>query len=517
MEVDSCAGAWGVGLCGMDSPSLREEVLLAYAAGPEGVVGLVERLVAGFGEQLERVVGQVAVLEVENAALRSENQALRGRLAKDSHNSSKPPSSDGPGAPKRVPKSLRGVSGRRPGGQPGHVGHSLALVEPPDEVVVHQPAACGGCGAALAEAPVLRTERRQVIELPVVRAQVIEHRAETRGCPGCGQATTAPFPADVLAPIQYGPGVATLAVYLHQEQLLPVERTGRVLGEAFGCPISNGTLERMVARCADAVTDVVAAIKQAVIAAAVVHADETGLSLNGTTAWLHVAGTDRLTWYAAHPKRGQAALDALGVLPAARGRVVHDGLASYWHYAQCTHALCNAHHLRELTFVEEHLKQPWAGQLKTLLLEIKEAADRARADGVPALSAEAQQGWAARYAALVAEGLRLNPPAPPAGGKRGRPKRSPAGNLALRLSTHQAETLAFMIDLRVPFDNNQAERDLRMMKVRQKISGCFRSLDAVDRFCLIRSYVCTLRKQGLPILASLADAFRGHPPVPALA
>jgi transposase len=499
----------------MDRSSLREQALAAYAEGPEGVVGLVERLVAGFGEQLERVAARVAVIEAENAALRSEVRALRGRLEKDSHNSSKPPSSDGPGGPKRIPKSLRGVSGRRPGGQPGHPGAGLTPVEQPDAVVVHRPSACTACGHELGAAPVLRTERRQVIDLPAVRAQVVEHRAETRGCPGCGQATTAPFPADVLAPIQYGPRVATLAVYLHQEQLLPVERTGRVLGEVFGCPISGGTLERMVARGADAVAAVVAAIQRAVIAAAIVHVDETGLSLNGKAAWLHVAGTDRLTRYAAHPKRGQAALDALGVLPAVRGRVVHDGLWSYWRYRQCAHALCNAHHLRELTFVEEHLEQTWAGQLKTLLLEIKAAADRAHAGGVPTLPPEAQRGWSARYADLVAEGLRLNPPAPTTG-KVGRPKRSPAGNLALRLATHQAETLAFMTDLRVPFDNNQAERDLRMMKVRQKISGCFRSMAAVDRFCQIRSYVATLRKQGLPILPSLADAFQGRPPVPTL-
>jgi len=493
----------------MASSSLREAALQAYAAGPEAVVTLVARVVAGFEEQLERVVSRVGTLEAENAALRSEVQALRGRLAQDSHTSSKPPSSDGPGTAKRVPKSRRGTSGRRPGGQPGHPGASLTLVEQPDEVVVHPPSVCAGCGQGVGDAPVLRTERRQVIDLPVVRAQVVEHRAETRGCPGCGQATTAPFPAEVPAPVQYGPGVATLAVYLHQEQLLPVERTGRVLGEVFDCPISNGTLERMVA-------DVVAAIKQAVIAAAILHVDETGLSLSGKTAWLHVASTDRLTWYATHQKRGREALDARGVLPAARGRVVHDGRWAYWHYEQCDHALGNAHHLRELTFVEEHLNQAWAGQLKTLLLEIKEAVDRARADGVPTRPPAAQQSWSGRYTDLVAEGLRLTPPSPPTGGKQGRPKRRPAGNLALRLSSHQAETLAFMTDWRVPCDHNQAERDLRMMKVRQKISGCFRSLLAADRFCTIRSYVSTLRKQGFPILASLADAVRGHPPVPAL-
>jgi transposase len=503
----------------MGTSPLRGQALAAYALGPEAVVSLVEQVVAGFGEQVERLAARLAAVEAENTALRDEIQVLRGRLGKDSHNSSKPPSSDGPGGParpKRAPKSLRGVSGRRPGGQPGHAGHSLTLVEQPDVVVVHRPSSCLGCGRGLAGAPVLRTERRQLVDLPAARAQVVEHRAETRECPGCGRATMAPFPADVRAPIQYGPGVATLAVYLHQEQLLPVERTGRVLGEVFGCPIAGGTLERMVARCADAVGGIVAAIKQAVIATPVVHSDETGLSLGGETVWLHVAGTDRLTYYAAHPKRGREALDALGVLPAVRGRVVHDGLWSYWHYEQCAHALCNAHHLRDLTFVEEHLKQAWAGQLKTLLSEIKEAADRARAAGVAALPPAAQAGWIARYEALVAEGLRLNPRSPPTGGTRGRPKRSPAGNLALRLATHQAETLAFMTDLQVPFDNNQAERDLRMMKVREKISGCFRSMTAVDRFCQIRRYVGTLRKQRLPILASLADAFRGHPPVPAL-
>jgi transposase len=502
----------------MERPTVREQTLTAYALGPEAVVALVEGLVAGFGEQLERVVARVTAVEAENATLRTEVQALRARLTKDSHNSSKPPSSDGPGAPagpKRVPKSLRSSSGRRPGGQPGHEGHTLTLVESPDAVVVHQPTACTGCGENLKCAPVLGRERRQVVDLPLVRVQVVEHQAETRGCPACGQVTTAPFPVGVEAAIQYGPGVATLAIYLHQEHLVPVERTGRILGEAFGCPISGGTLERMVARCADAVGGIVEAIKQAAIAAPVLHTDETGLSLSGVTVWLHVASTDRLTYYATHRKRGREALDALGVLPAVRGRVVHDGLWSYWQYDQCSHALCNAHHLRELTFVEEELKQAWAGALKTLLLEIKEAADRARAAGVAALAAAAQHDWVARYEALVAEGQRLNPRSPPTG-KVGRPKRSQAGNLALRLATHQEATLAFMTDLTVPFDNNQAERDLRMMKVRQKISGCFRSMLAVDRFCQIRSYVSTLRKQGLPILASLAHAFRGHPPVPAL-
>jgi transposase len=456
---------------------------------------------------------QVADLQAQKAHLAARVQALEARLALDSHNSSQPPASDRPGGKPR-PKSLRAPSGRKPGGQPGHVGATLRQIEAPDEVRVHAPSSCRACGRSLEQVPALRRERRQVVDLPPVRARVVEHQAETKRCPGCGAETSGAFPQGVEAPAQYGPGVATLGVYLNQAQLLPLERTGEVLAEVFGCPLAERTLERAVGTCHAQLAAAEAAIKRGVAGAQVAHFDETGLKLGGQGAWLHVASTPRLTFYASHPQRGREALDALGVLPAFRGRAVHDGLASYWQYGHCAHALRGAHHLRELTFIEEQLGQPWAKDLKDVLLESKRAVDAARAQGLDALAADVKRALERRYDAALAAGEQANPPPAPTG-KRGRPKRGKAGSLVDRLREHQGATLAFMEDFALPFDNNQAERDLRMTKVRQKISGCFRATTGAERFCRIRGYISTLRKQRMPVLYALGQAIRGNPPMPA--
>jgi transposase len=226
-----------------------------------------------------------------------------------------------------------------------------------------------------------------------------------------------------------------------------------------------------------------------------------------------VASTPDLTFYAAHQKRGREALDEIGVLPGFEGTAVHDGWTSYWQYGDCQHALCNAHHLRELTFVEEQLGQGWAQELKALLLEIKQAVDAARDQGLAELAAETQWAFEARYDVLLDVGLKMNPPPEPTG-KRGRPPRGKAGSLVDRLREHKGATLAFMEDLAIPFDNNQAERDIRMVKVKQKISGCFRTTTGADRFCRIRGYISTLRKQGIPILSALGQAMAGSPLMP---
>jgi transposase len=462
----------------------------------------------------EELLRGIATQQEQIAALTARVRELEARLATDSHNSSKPPASDGPGA-KPHPQSLRTPSGRKPGGQPGHLGYALHLAEVPDVVVVHTPVRCPVCGRSLAGCPAIRRERRQVVDLPSVRPQVVEHQAETKACPACGAEATGEFPAGVEAPAQYGPGVAAVAVYLNQAQLLPLERTGAVLAELFGCPLAEGTVERAVGACHARLVEVEATIKQAVTRASVTHFDETGLDLGGQTAWLHVASTAHLTFYAAHRRRGRVALDAIGVLPCFAGRAVHDGWAAYWQYGQCQHALCNAHHLRELTFVEEQLGQPWARDLKDLLLEIKHAVDTARAHGSVALAAADQREFARRFDAVLDVGLQANPPPAPTG-QRGRPKRGKAGSLVARLQSHKAATLAFMEDFAIPFDNNQAERDIRMTKVRQKISGCFRTPTGADRFCRIRGYISTLRKQGMPVFSALRQTLAGAPPTPAI-
>jgi transposase len=328
----------------MNRQSVRERVEQVYAVGVEAVVELVLRLLEEFAGQVSDVATRMAVLESENAA-------LRARLGTDSHNSSKPPPSDGPGSTPH-PKSQRVVSGRKSGGQPGHAGHTLRLVEDPDEVAVHGPAHCRACGEDLAGVPAVRQEPRQVAGthlwvIPPIQVRVIEHRVETKQCSGCGVETSGAFPADVTAPVQYGPRVAMLGVYLNQEQLLPLERTCAVLDEVCGCPISEGTLERAVANCHEQLAETEAAIKGGIEQAAVAHFDKTGLKIDDRTSWLHVASTPDLTFYAAHPKRGRQAMEAIGVLPAFQGRGMHDGLASYWQFEQCQHALCNAHHLRE--------------------------------------------------------------------------------------------------------------------------------------------------------------------------
>jgi len=492
----------------MESEALREQLLAVYPAGPEAVVAVVIALLGEMVAQQAAIVARVATLEAENAT-------LRARLDTNSHNSSKPPSSDGPGA-KPHPQSQRVRSGRKPGGQAGHVGQTRQLVETPDAVAVHAATACGVCGQSLAAAAASAWERRQVMDLAPLRVWVVEHQAERKRCLGCGAETTGVFPEGVAAPVQYGPGVTTLAVYLNQEQLLPFERTCAVLAEVFGCRIAAGTLERAVAGCHTRLASVEAAIKAGVTRAGVAHFDETGVNIGGTTHWLHVASTARLTFYAPHAKRGRAALEAMGVLPAFGGRAVHDGWAPYWQYEQCAHALCNAHHLRELTFVEEQLGQGWAKDLRELLVEAKRAVDVARDCGLAALPAGERQAFEQRYDAILAVGQAANPPPEPSG-KRGRPKRGKAGSLVARLQQRKEATLAFLADFAVPFDNNQAERDIRMTKVRQKISGCFRSPLGAERFCRIRGYLSTLRKQGMPIFAALNQAIAGNPLMPATA
>jgi transposase len=466
---------------------------------------------------------QIAYLETENAALHQrvqellrEVQALKEQLAKDSYNSSKPPSSDGLA---RKTRSLRHKSGKKPGGQPGHPGHQVRLVETPDVVVVHRPMQCGLCQHPLPEEAPAWIERRQVHELPPVRLVVTEHQISHVRCPACGRTTEGEAPVGVSAPRQYGPRLRAVATYLVQQQFVPYARTRDLLTDVFGVTLSVGTLVRLVRQGAAQLQAVEQEIKAALRQAPVLHHDETGLRVAGPDGaglqWTHVTCTKDLTAYARHAARGAAALEAIGILPDYTGVSVHDGWTSYRHYTSCRHALCNAHHLRELTFVEEELHQPWAGQLKALLREMHAAVEQARAAGATRLDRTAHTRFLARYAALLADGVAQNPQPPPVAAgatqRRGRRKQSPVRNLLDRLWTYEHEVLRFLADFAVPFDNNQAERDLRAVKVQQKISGTFRSEAGTDAFCTLRSVLSTWRKQGRSGLAALEAGFSGHP------
>jgi transposase len=459
-------------------------------------ITLLERELSRQQEQLTQFAEQV--------------RALQERLATDSHNSHLPPSSD---RFSRQPKSLRKKSGKKPGGQEGHPGKTLLFSPCPDEVLVHAVERCEQCQADLRQVPASIVERRQVVDVAPARLLVREHHSEQKQCPQCQQITVASFPAEVRAPVQYGPTIAAMAVYLVQQHLLPLARACEVLEDLLAVSMSEGTLCDLIARCARNLADVEQQTKEALIASSVIHQDETGLYVQGQRQWMHVTCTPTLTHYAVHASRGRAALDAIGILPRFQGTSVHDGWRSYFLYA-CAHALCLVHLVRELTFLAEEQGLEWAADLKALLLEMKEAADQAREHGLATLHPLEVQDWQAQFVALVAHAEATTPTAQAPPGQKGRAKQSAARNLLDRLIDDQEAVLAFLHRLVVPFDNNLAERDVRMVKVQQKVSGSFRSQAGAAAFCRIRGYLSTLRKQGGDLLASLEATLCGHPILP---
>lgn len=488
----------------------RDEILTVYSAGPNAVVALVEQLLATHAQQLAELVARH---QAQMAELTARIERLEAQLKTDSHNSHKPPSSDGPAKlPPR--RSQRRRSGKKSGGQAGHPGATLLQVEQPDTVIQHRAPACVQCGTSLEQAPVVGRERRQVVDLPVTRPQVTEHQAVRVCCPCCQAVSAGQFPAEVTQPVQYGPGVKALAVYMQTYQHLPFERTQEYFHDVHQLDLSEGTLATAQATCAAALEPIETAIRGAVTQAAVAHFDETGLRLLCLTYWLHVASTARLTYYALQPKRAGPAMQAIGILPVFQGIAVHDALGGYFAYA-CGHSLCNAHLLRDLTAVSELTRQQWPTRLMALLLKIKAAVERAVAKGQAQLTARRRKTFTAQYDHLVRSGLRANPPPKPTG-RVGRPTQGPIRSLLLRLKKRADAVLAFMHNFQVPFDNNQAERDVRMLKVKQKVSGCFRSLAGAQIFCRIRGYLSTMRKQGHNALAVLTSVFNGQPTMPQL-
>lgn len=480
----------------------RDEILAIYQSGPDAMVALVEQL----------LVNQ-ALLEQQVSGLTTRVTELEARLNKDSHNSHQPPSSDGPAKRPRA-RSLRQRSGKKSGGQAGHPGVTRTLVDDPDVVLAHVPTVCAECGTALDSVPEAGRERRQVIEIPKPHPEVIEHQAVQKVCPFCQTVTAGEFPAEVAHSVQYGPRTKAAAVYLQTYQLLSYERTVEALNDLFGVALSEGTLATAHQIAATHLEPVEQSIQNALRQAAVAHVDETGIRVAQRTEWVHVMSTSALTFYAHHAKRGREAFEAIGLLIGFRGRRVHDAWAPYLNLAGL-YALCNAHLLRELIGLHEETGQLWMQKLIRLLLKMKATVTEAQAAGQTTLPPKQCAGYEAAYTRCLNEALRANPPPKPTG-QRGRPKQTPARNLLSRLVTHRAAVLAFLHDFRVPFDNNQAERDLRMLKVKHKVSGCFRSSAGADHFCRIRGYISTLRKQGFSILDGLTSVFFGQPYMPRL-
>ena len=425
---------------------------------------------------------------------------LERQVAATSRNSSKPPSSDGLGKPK--PKSLRGKSGRKPGGQGGHLGKTLAQVAEPDEVFRHEPAHCGGCGAGLARAPEVALARRQVFDLPPIAIRVTEHELATRLC-RCGVTTTANAPAGVNAPVQYGPRMKAIMVYLYMGQYLSKHRTAKAMSELFGTPVSDGTVSSATARAARDLVGFCAAVTKKIAAAEVAHFDETGFRADGRLHWLHSASTTMFTLITCHRRRGREAMNAAGILPAFTGIAVHDAWAPYDTYPQMTHSLCNAHVLRELIAVTDHHAQSvdpkswcWAAQVIDNLLAIKTMTQ----DGTLNPGHLALRRELLLHAARIGTGT--STPGPVGAKHRA---------LARRIDNRIEDYLRFATDPRSPWDNNAAEREIRMAKLRQKVSGGMRTLVGAQHFAALRSYLATTAKHGIDGLEALIQLATGNP------
>jgi len=431
-------------------------------------------------------------------------QALEARLAQNSQNSSKPPSSD-PTDKKPKTTSQRRRTGRKPGGQPGHPGTTLQKVEKPDYIEHYHPTCCPDCGTDLGQLESEGYTTRQVFEMPEPRVQVTEHRAHQVRCPNCGHEARASFPAGVEQPVQYGPNLLGFGTYLHGRHLLPFARAAQVVQDITGAPFGAGTLHRGLREAYGRLASFEQQLKAALHRADKKHADETSARACVRRYWVHVRCTERLTYLFAHARRGK---EALADLENYRGLLVSDFFSNYVSLT-CPHQFCGEHLCRELQGVFEHSGALWAQALREHLHDCNEACHRARERGATKLwNARA---LAARFDALVEDGLRATP-LPSGDGPR--PRRGKARCLLERLRDYRDECLAFLFDLSIPFTNNEAERDLRMFKVRGKISGGFRSELGLVWFCRLRSYLQSCRKQGMDLLCCLRSVFAGAPLLP---
>lgn len=463
----------------------------------------------------EKLIDLVLLLQEHLDELSQRVRKLEDQVAKHSGNSSKPPSSDGLKKPKT--RSLRRAEGRNVGGQAGHPGHTLEMKATPDRIEEHDVEQCPHCARELSGVPVSERIRRQVYDVPPVQIEVTEHQAVVKQCPDCGLRVQAAFPKHVTQPVQYGPRLKAQASYLNSYHFVPIARTCELLGDFYGhAPAWAFVAEanQSVARgCEPALAEIHRQLTQAPVA----HFDESGLRVAGQLHWLHSTSTEWLTYLALHPKRGQDAMRDIGILPLFTGWALHDHWASYLVFDQANHGFCNAHHLRELQFISDQYAQPWADEMAALLCQIKaEVAEVAElTQDAQSLDPDRLVHYETKYEAIVQQGFAANPPPEnPPPKKKGRPKQSPPKNLLDRLDKFRSGVLAFMHDFNIPFDNNLAERDIRMVKVKQKVSGGFRTHNGAQTFCHIRSYISTVRKHGGNVIAALHNALAGQPFIP---
>ena len=486
-------------------------------------VNITEEFVRYLMEQNVSLSGQVAELtatvDIMNQTITELNQSikeLKEQLNKNSKNSSKPPSSDGLKKPAvKKNNSLRESSGKKQGAQEGHVGANLSVMSEPNHTKDHMHSDCTGCPhrAKCLDRACIKETRHEIDA--VVTVDVTAHNLiEVHECPLHGGVKTGSFPEDIKATVQYGKNLQAMVVAFNTIGAVSINRTHEILSSVFNIPLATGTIKNMVTRCAESLKDTYERIRLTMTALGLIHCDETGSRVDGKTCWVHVASDQDYTYLTINQKRGQAGMDAADVLPHARGIIVHDCWGSYWKYQDVTHAICCAHLLRELNgVIENYPEQTWAAKFKKLLLDMKKVRDKALLSDKDEVSYYHRHKFDMEYDAILKTAYEENPiPETPAK-KRGRKKKGKVLNLICRLDNYKESVCLFIKNLCVPFDNNQAERDLRMVKVKTKVSGCFRSEEGAQEYLIIMSYIGSARKHGINAFTAIREALNGNPDI----
>ncbi len=457
---------------------------------------------------------QLQALWAENTALGRKIAELEKKLGRNSSNSSMPPSSDtlgSPAKPESPNRKARRAMGRKPGKQPGAPGAHLAQRVDPDDVVVHAPETCTGCGADLGGAQLIGEEVRQVVDIPEPTIVVTEHRVYKLVC-SCGQHNEAAFPPEARAPANYGPRVRAFGLYLLARQHLPFERAAEAMADLLGVHCSTGFLDDLYSEGAEGLDAFLEEVHRQLRASPVVHFDETPTRVGKVKHYFHVACTELLTLLHADVTRGLDAVERLGVLADYKGTAIHDRLGMYFNYTAARHGVCGAHLIRNLASVAVVWNQTeWASAMTDLLIEMKSSGEEARAAAKLRLGSKVLASFLKRYDTIVEAGLAVNPE--PDGRKRDYVEKE-SYNLVCALRDLKSEVTLFARDLRVPFSNNQAESDLRMVKLQQKISGSFRAAQGAERLAAVRSYISTAAKHGVDALDALTALFAGEPWMP---
>ena len=487
------------------------KIIEIYNQGISQVIDAIQKLTI----EIRTQKAEIKALCKENKLLTKRVLSLESQVNKNSNNSSKPPSSDGF---KKKTKSLRTKSGKKPGGQNGHESSTLELSDNPDQIEIHSVSNCDICGESLPDEMLENYIIRQVVDIPEIKVKpkVTEHRAEVKICPKCRRKNTGKFPDGITNTVQYGEIIKSVGVYLAQYQLIPYKRCSELIYDLFSISLSEGTMVNFNNSCHEKLEPIETNIKNSITNhLGAVHFDETGIYIDKKRQWLHVASNDKYTYYEANEKRGKIATEKINILPNFRGTAVHDCFKTYHSYTDCKHALCNAHILRELNAITELEQQLWAEPMKKLLIEIKKEVDL-NWNTANALTSDKIEAFEKRYTKLLKDGFDEDYIANSELYDEKKVKRSTSLNLLNRLSAYKEQILTFMYDFNIPFDNNLAERDLRMTKVKQKISGTFRSLEGANSFTRIRGYVSTVRKNGLNTLDCIRSIFTSNPVDPTL-